>query len=30
MTVLIRSLLLLLAGCVLSAQAADTGWLRNA
>lgn len=30
MTVLIRSLLLLLASCAITAQAADTGWLRNA
>lgn len=30
MTFLIRSLLLLVASCALSVQAADTGWLRNA
>ncbi|HBZ15644.1 protein-disulfide reductase DsbD family protein [Candidatus Pantoea floridensis] len=30
MYLLIRSLLLLLASCAMTAQAADTGWLRNA
>ncbi|PPC73786.1 protein-disulfide reductase [Pantoea sp. ICBG 985] len=30
MTFLIRSLLLLVASCALTVQAADTGWLRNA
>lgn len=30
MTFLIRSLLLLVASCALTVQAANTGWLRNA